>query len=242
MNRTLIALLAWLPAVAGGATEGLEGRWEGVARIPGRELRLIVDLAPGAAGAWMGSIIVPGLGLKGAPLANLSVSASDLAFDLGGALATPALGPARFSGQRRGAAIDGELKQAGNVAAFSLVRVGPAQVELPPRSTAVSRGAEGRWEGTYELGGYPRRVTITIENRAGSAEASATFVIIGKQTNTLPVDLITEEGTSLRIESQATKVSYEGRLDAERNEIRGAIEFGSLELPLTLRRATGRAS
>jgi hypothetical protein len=241
MQRTIAILLLCLPALACAAAKAPEGRWEGPLQIPGRELQLVVDLAQDGAGAWTGSIIIPGLGIKGAPLSNLVVTDADLSFDSGDLLRTPSYGPATFKAHL--SAVDGmagEMRQGGNVAPFVLKRIGPPQVEVPPRSTAVRREIEDRWTGDYELGGYPRHVTITLENHA-DAGATAQFVIVGKQTTNLPVDLVSEEGNLLRIESQANQVAFEGRFVKDSGEIRGVIELGPFERPLVLRRASGRA-
>ncbi len=242
MRRAIIAVLVSLPALACGATQTLEGRWEGRVLIPGRETRVIVDLARGAAGAWTGSIIIPGLGIKGAPLSNIVAGRTDVAFDAGNVLSTPSHGPARFRAHlsARGS-MAGEMRQAGNVAPLLLRKVGPAQVDEAVRSTRVGRALEDQWKGEFELGGYPRYVTITLENHP-SAAATATFVVVGKQTNNLPVDLIVEEGGLLRIESQTSQVAFEGRLVEERDELKGTIELGPLELPLVLRRSGRRTS
>jgi hypothetical protein len=121
------------------------------------------------------------------------------------------------------------------VAKFALARSGQAHVEASPRSTPVGRDLEDRWIGEYELGGYPRHVTLALENHA-AAGASAKLVIIGKATNDIPVDLVVQNGDSLRIESQATGIAFEGRIGNGASEIRGTIELGSIELPLVLRR------
>lgn len=242
MRRTLIALLACLPVLASGVPPPPEGRWEGRAEIPGSDFHVVVDLAQSSTGAWAGSVVIPGLGVKGAPLTNVVVSGNDVSFEIAGALGSPGYGPARFNA--RLAASDrmtGEMRQAGNVAPIALARVGPAQVEASPRSTPVARDLEAQWNGEYEQGGYPRRVTITLENHAGGA-ASAKFVIVGKMTNDLPVDLVVQQGDLLRVESQSTGVSFEGRVFSEAGEIRGTIEAGPVELPLVLRRAAGRTS
>jgi hypothetical protein len=83
-------------------------------------------------------------------------------------------------------------------------------------------------------------VTITLENHA-NAPATATFAIVGKRTNDLPVDLVFQDGDNLRIESGATQVVFEGRVFAQTGEIKGTIALGSLELPVVLRRAAGRS-
>jgi len=236
MRRLSIAIALCFPAFASGAAPTPEGRWEGLIQVPGRDLSLIVDLKPDSSGRWTGSMIIPGLGIKGAPLSELGVSDTDVQFGAGTLLAGPS-GPATFKAHLVAAgAMAGEMKQAGNVASFSLRKVGPAQVESPPRSTAVARELEDEWRGEFELGGYPRHVTVTLENHADAA-ATARFVVAGKKTNDLPVDLVIQEGALLRIESQATQINYEGRFFKESSEIRGSIELGSMELPLTLRRA-----
>lgn len=239
MRLTISFLLCCLPALACAAAKTPEGRWEGPLQIPGRELRLVVDLAQDGAGTWTGSIIIQGLGIKGAPLSNLVVTDTNLSFDLGDLLRSPTYGPAAFKAHPSGGdGLAGEMSQGGNVAPFLLKRIAPSQVELPPRSTAVRQEIEDRWTGDYELGGYPRHVTITLENHA-DAGATARFVIVGKRTYDLPVSLVTEEGNWLRIESQSSHVAFEGRLINDDGGIKGLIEVDEVERPLVLRRASG---
>jgi hypothetical protein len=159
------------------------------------------------------------------------VTDDQVSFDLGNRLGTP-LGAAQFKGQAATAdRMTGEMRQAGNIAKFALARRGPAQVDAPPQGTPVGRELEAQWEGEFELGGYPRKVTIALENHAGAA-ATAKLVIVGKRVNDIPVDLVVQQGTLVRVESQSTQIVYEGRLREGADEIRGAIELGSIELPL----------
>ena len=210
-------------------------------RIPGNDQPVIVDLAPASAGAWTGSIILPGLGIKGAPLANIVVAGADASFDVGPALSDASSGPARFTIHPVAAqAMTGEMRLSGNVASLSLARIGSAQVELPLKSTAVATALAREWNGEVEFGGYPRQVTIMLENHA-NAPATATFVIVGKRTNDLPVDLVVQDGDSLRIESGSTQVVFEGRVLAQTGEIKGTIALGSIEVPVVLRRAGGKS-
>jgi hypothetical protein len=242
MRRTILILLVCLPALASGGAKPLEGHWEGSVQIPGRDLQLVVDLAQDGTGSWKGSIIVPGLGIKGEPLTNLVLTGTGLAFDVGSSLGSATYGPARFKGSLPSADVmAGEMSQGGNVAKFALKRVALAQVESSPRSTQVARDLEDQWIGDFELGGYPRHVTITLENHADAA-ATARLVVVGKQTSDLPVDLVVEHGNFLRIESQANHIMFEGRIVRESGEIRGIFELGPFELPLVLRRASARAS
>ena len=242
MHRTIIALLLCVPILARGAGTAPEGRWEGLVAIPGNEIQVVIDLARGGTGAWTGSIIMQGLGIKGAPLSNIVVNDAGIAFDMGERFRSPAHGPATFTAHLTAAdAMAGEMRQGGNVAKFQLRRTASAQVEPAPRSTAVGRDLADQWIGEFELGGYPRHVTITLENHAGAA-ATARFVIVGKQTTDIPVDLVTEDGNFLRVESLANHVAFEGRYDKASGELRGVVELGFGELPLVLRRFGGRPS
>jgi len=129
-------------------------------QIPGRELKLIVDLAAeSGVGGWQGSITIPGLGLKGAPLDDIALKGSDIVFSMKTALADQRTGPAKFKARFVGdGKLAGDFVQAGNVAPFALEKTGPPQVEIPPRSTAIAKEIEGEWKGGYELLRYPRKV------------------------------------------------------------------------------------
>lgn len=241
MKPLLVAPLLFVPALALSTAPPLEGRWEGRADIPGRDSRIVLDLAPQSSGGWAGSLILPGLGIKGAPLSNVVATDGEVAFDLGSVLSAPDYGPARFRMHLDGGGLKGEMSQGGNTAKVALTHTGPAQVDAGPRSTPVARALEDQWSGEFELGGYPRQVTITLQNHA-QGPATATFLVVGKQVNNLPVDLVVEEGRFVRIESGTMRVSFEGRLFEDSDELKGTIEVGAFERPLALRRSSGRAS
>ncbi|HEU5433855.1 MAG TPA: hypothetical protein VFU81_19455, partial [Thermomicrobiales bacterium] len=81
MLRNVLLGLVLLPTLATAATPA--GRWQGIVDIPGRPLALVVDIAQDGDGRWIGSVIVPALGVKGAPLANVTRVEDGVAFDLG---------------------------------------------------------------------------------------------------------------------------------------------------------------
>jgi hypothetical protein len=217
--------------------ENAAGRWEGTVQIPGRQLTLIVDLAAeSSGGGWQGSITIPGLGLKGAPLSDIALNGDNVAFSMKAALADPSAGPAKFSARFVGdGKLAGDFMQAGNTAPFALQKIGPPQVEIPPRSTAIAKEIEGEWKGGYELLGYPRKVTIKLQNR-GPEGATAEFVIVGRKENKLPVDRVVQQGEFVTVDSHETGLSFEGR--ARKDEIQGTISQGPLEIPVTLRRSS----
>jgi hypothetical protein len=212
------------------AQETAAGRWEGSVQIPDRELKVIVDLAQQSGGpAWIGSIIIPGLNIKGAALSEIAVDGPEVTFAIKSVLAKF---KAHLTAEEM---LSGDFVQAGNTAPFKLAKIGTAQVELPPQSTKVSKEIEGEWKGEYELFGYPRHVTVKLTNH--SAEGAAVeFIVVGKKTNNLPIDLVTQEGDLLTIDSQDTGISYEGRFDRKSGDIKGTLTQGPIELPLVLRR------
>jgi hypothetical protein len=234
MRIAFILLLA--SALVSRADENAGGRWEGTVQIPSRELVLIVDLVTGSGnnGGWQGSITIPGLGIKGAPLIDIALNGDNVAFSIKSALADQRTGPAKFNGHFVGdKKFIGNFEQAGNSAPFALEKTGPPQVEPQPHSTAIAKEIEGEWKGGYELFGYPRKVTIKMQNR-GAEGATAEFVIVGRKENKLPVDRVVQEGEFLTIDSHETGLSFEGR--TQKGEIQGTILQGPLEIPVTLRR------
>jgi hypothetical protein len=215
------------------AEESASGRWEGSVQIPGRELTLIVDLAQDGQGSWIGSIIIPGLDVKGALLTEIVVKDSGASFTIKTARGLEATLKGKFNAD---GTLAGDFVEAGNTAPFVLKKTGPPQVEARPQSTAISKELEGEWKGEYELFGSQRHVAIKLVNRATDG-AAAEFVVIGKKTTNLPVDLVTQDGDSLTIDSHETGINYEGHFNKDANEIKGTFIQAGIELPLVLQRA-----
>jgi len=225
----LIAVLIVAAALPCPAEDAISGRWEGSARIPDDELPVIVDLGQ-QNGAWAGSIIIPGLGVKGAPLTDIKVEPPDVKFGVKGPLGIQMnlrlLAPLENK-------LTGNFEQAGNRAQVTLQKTGSPQVEYPPRSTAVAKELEGEWKGDYEMLGYTRHVSIKFANHPDGATAD--FVIVGRKHNVLPVDLITQEGDLVTVDSHEIGFTFEGQLRDEK--LAGAIRQGAIETPVVLERA-----
>jgi hypothetical protein len=231
----LLAAIFFASATLGSAAESASGRWEGSAQIPGNELKLILDLSEESGKGWVGSIVIPGLGVKGAQLVDLHLRSSDLAFTIKGALGSERAGRAEIHAHRTADGhLAGDFKQGGNSAPFILEKTGPAQVELPPRSTPVSKELEGEWKGEYDLNRYTRHVTMKFAHRDADA-AGVEFVIVGKKTNNVPVTLLTQEGDFLTIKSDEFGITFEGLFRKEAGEIKGTIIQGPFEQPLVMR-------
>jgi hypothetical protein len=225
----LIVILIAAAVLPCGAQDLLSGRWEGSARIPDEELTVIVDLAQQNS-AWVGSIIIPGLGVKGIPLTDIKVESPDVKFGVKGPIGIQMnlrlLPPPENK-------LAGNFEQGGNHAPATLQKTGPPQVEYLPRSTPVAKELEGEWKGDYEMLGYTRHVSIKFANRAEGATAD--FVIEGRKHNVLPVDLVTQEGDLVTVDSHETGFSFEGRL--RDGKLSGAIRQAAAETPLVLERA-----
>ena len=224
----LVAIVVLATAVASRAEEAISSRWEGTAHIPGDDLTVIVDLAQ-ENGAWVGSMIIPGLDVKGAPLTDIKVNPPDISFSVKGTLGIQL--KLQLDGNGK---MTGNFEQAGNRAPTTLQRTGPPQVEQPPRNTPVAKELEGEWKGDYEMLGYTRHVSIKFTNR-GPNGAAAEFVIVGRKHNNLPVDLVTQEGDLVTVDSHDIGFSFEGRL--RNGKLTGVIRQGATETPVVLEQA-----
>ena len=232
MASHLRATLLFAAVLVCRASEPAAARWEGAVQIPGRDLRVVIDLAQDTGGQWIGSAIVPGFGIKGAPLTDIAVKDSQVSFSVKGALGGP-----KFTGHLSGAGIlTGKYEQAGNTAPFTLRKAGAPQVDPPRQSSSVSKEFEGEWQGEMTFVGNPVRVKLNIENHA-DGKATAQMVVTGRRETKLPVDLVTQDADMLTLEME-NGMTYEGRLSKDAGGINGTFQQGPFEAPLILRPAT----
>ena len=224
----VIAIVIVAAALTCRAEDVISGRWEGTAQIPDDELTVIVDLAQQNS-EWVGSMIIPGFGVKGAPLTDIKVQSADVSFTVKGPLGIQLKLRMTAPPENK---LAGNFHQAGNRAPITLQKTGPPQVEYPPRNTPVAKELEGEWKGEYDMLGYTRHVSIKFANHAEGATAD--FVIVGRKHNVLPVDLVMQEGDQVTVESHAMGFSFEGRI--RDGKLTGAIRQLATETPLVLER------
>ena len=74
-----------LPLVAGDAT----GHWEGGIQLPGMELKVLVDLKAGPAGALEGTIDIPAQNAKGLALDSIEAKDAAVSFAIRGVQGLP---------------------------------------------------------------------------------------------------------------------------------------------------------
>jgi hypothetical protein len=233
--RTIVgAMLYFCSLLLCHSAELAAGRWHGSAQVPGRTLDLIVDLDQDAKGVWVGSIIIPELNIKGAPLTNILALGNDVSFAIKNALGEPDAGQAKFKAKfDADHAIAGTFEQAGNTTTFTLKKLGAAQVDLPISSTPLAKEFEGIWVGDYEFDGVPRHATLQLTNHDEGA-ATAKLIFVGKRSNDVPVDMVRQDETLLTVQSSTRGISYEGRVRKETGEMIGTLTQGAFDLPLTL--------
>jgi hypothetical protein len=230
MHLVLVLVFAFTLICRAG--DKATGRWEGVVHVPDRGLTLVVDLEQSEGGSWRGSVIIPSLNIKGAPLTDISAQGAQVSFAIQ-AMSGPTIESPRVKARLSDGKLTGEFLQGGNTAPFVLEKIGPPQVEPQPRSTTIAKEFEGEWKGEYELLGYPRKVTLKLQSH-GSEPATAELVIVGRKVNNVPVDRITQQGDFITMESAAFGMTYEGRI--KNNEIQGQLLQGPIEIALVLRR------
>ncbi len=235
LRAPVLAGACALAAAHALAAPDASGRWEGVADIPGNPLRLVIDLDRDAAGRWDGSAILPDRGVKGAPLDELAVSGCDVRFGLGAAFAGGGGAQPRVAlACQADGSLFGTFALGGRSTSVTLRRSGAAQVDRPPANSVISAALAGRWTGRYELGGFPRQVTLTLANRAG-AGGGGQLVIVGKRTTTLDVDQVVQGREFVTLRASAAGFRVEGRLTAD-GAIEGSVSQGPFEAPIVLRR------
>ena len=118
---------------------------------------------------------------------------------------------------------------------FSLKKTGPAKVTLPPKSSALTKEFEGRWEGTLEAGGRSLRLVLRLE-KAADGTATGALDSIDQGANDLRLAGIVIDGPALRFALPMVGGAYEGKLNKETGELAGQWTQGGTTLPLGFKR------
>lgn len=243
LRAGLVLALAWRATAALPAPPA-EGRWEGMVAIPGAPMPLVIDLQSDDNRTWIGSFILPGRGVKGAPMESLVVNEQGVHFGLGAVFAgAPDIGPGEVRLRWVGDRLSGEFLQGGHRAPLTLSRSGDAQVDRPAPTRPPSPEMAGTWRGRYELGGYARDVTVTLSPQDGAAPAGE-IVIVGKRRSVLTIDRVHQGREFITLESSQAGVRIEGRWSGRPGRIDGHFLQGPFEATLVLHQqdATGPAA
>jgi len=98
------------------------------------------------------------------------------------------------------------------------------------------KGIEGTWEGVLNVEGTDLRVVFKINKEADGA-LTAVMDSPDQGAMDIPLDTVTFDDGTLRLEWEAAQASYEGKMNEDGSEIEGAWEQGGVSLPLVVKRA-----
>lgn len=99
---------------------------------------------------------------------------------------------------------------------------------------AQTKGPEGTWQGTLDVGGPKLRLELTIKKNADGTYSGTVNSI--DQGATIPIDVLTVSGDSVRVELKSVGAVFDGKLNADGSELTGQFAQGAV-FPLTFKRA-----
>lgn len=98
----------------------------------------------------------------------------------------------------------------------------------------ASKGLEGVWQGTLDAG-EKLRLVLTVSKAADGAYSGKIDSL--DQGASIPIEVITVNGDSVRLELKTVGGVFEGKLNANRSELTGNFSQAGTLLPLTLKRS-----
>ncbi len=236
-------LLLSLTAIGSAAADSVVpvGHWQGLLRISGVELEIVLDLDRDADGEWRGYFDVPQQRLSDLELSELSIEEGTVAFKI------PKIpGEPTFSGtlSEDGAVMAGTFSQAGQEGALRLDRKSTTAEAPAPVDPAVAEwigpgvageGAAGGWRGALFLGSTALRLELRVSvDQEGTYSGALESVDQGSMA--INADRVLFFLGSLRFEIASLSASFVGTLSADGSEVVGEWQQGIQKLPLTFRR------
>lgn len=211
---------------------GAAGHWEGSIAVPGHELKIVVDLAPGEKDAWKGTIAIPEQNLKAFPLSSINVADGAVKFAMNGVPGDPSFDGKLAAG---GESVSGRFTQGGGTMSFSMKRMGEAQFAEIAKSTPVAKAFEGTWEGTLDTGGAQLRLVLKLANQPDGA-ATGTITSVDQGGAVIPIAVIKQKVSELKLDLPSVGGSFTGEISKDAAAIEGTWTQGMGTLPLTLHR------
>ena len=99
---------------------------------------------------------------------------------------------------------------------------------------ARTNGLEGSWQGTLDAGGVKLRLVLTVtKSEAGTFAGNLNSI---DQGAAIPVDAITVNGESVKLDMKAAGAVFEGVINKESSELTGTFTQGGQAFPLTFKR------
>jgi hypothetical protein len=207
------------------------GHWEGAILVPEHDVGIQVDIAPAGKDAWKGTLAIPEQNVKMLPLSSIGNANGIVKFAVQGPPSAPA-----FEGKLAadGQSISGNVTQGSAVMPFKLKRTGDAKFVELPKSTPVDKAIEGNWEGALDVNGQTLHLLLKLANENGAATGTATSVDQGGAV--IPIGVITQTGSTLKLEVPGVGGSYTGEVAKDGSAISGTWTQGQGALPLVFHR------
>ena len=98
-----------------------------------------------------------------------------------------------------------------------------------------TKGVEGSWKGTLDAG-EKLRLVLTI-SKATDGAYSGKLDSLDQGGASIPIEVITVNGDSVRLELKTVEAVFEGKLNADRSELTGTFSQGGASFPLTFKRS-----
>ena len=209
--------------------------WAGTIHMEKRELAVVIDLAKNHAGAWIGSLSIPGSTTVDTPLEAVAVDGASVRFSA----RVPVV--ATFSGSLSadGSSLAGVAANAEGETSFQLTRTGEPNVKLPPPSSRLPKAFARNWVGTTEADGKTKHVGLRL-TPGPDGVAQAMLIAIDHDNLEIPITTVTIQDRQLQFESRAISGSFRGML-GDNGEITGEWSEATKRLPLTFRQKPAEA-
>ncbi len=230
MRRVLLSgvALLWFASTAHAqAPIDPSAHWVGVVNTPTSQLDVEVAAARSSAGAFSGTVTMPGQRLVGLPLHQIDIDGASITF--------AARTDQRFVGivAPDGQTLYGDLSFQGYAFPFTLMRMGPPRIEPPPVLGSVSKDLEGTWVGTVTAGGSEMHVVLKLENRSDNTSRGS-LTNLDEGSLELPIAALTETTTSVTVGFNVVEATYVGEFSSDRRALAGTWSQGGASVPLTL--------
>jgi hypothetical protein len=225
MKQTLrIGLASGLAGIALYA-QNIIGDWHGTLKAGGAELRLNLHITKGDNDSLKATLDSVDQGANGIPVTSASLHDSMLKLTIDAVQGT-------YEGKVNADAssIAGTWTQ-GQPLPLEFRRGPIAQVEHKP---AKPSDIDGAWLGTLDMGGAKLRIVFHIVNTEDGLTATADSPDQGAKG--LPVNTVTRNGSSLKLEMKSLAALFEGKIADNLTTITGTFTQNGSSVPLALSR------
>jgi uncharacterized protein len=152
----------------------ITGHWEGVIKLPGVDLQILLDFDRSSEGDWTGTVDIPMQGAKGLALTEIVINGDRIDFAISNVPGNP-----HFNGRANGKKIEGDFSQNGQTFPFSIGREPLPKPKRPQEPKApFPYKAE---EVTYKSGDVTFAGTLTIPEGSGPFPAALLITGSGPQ-------------------------------------------------------------